>query len=57
MADTASQPITGTVSGGLRTLLRLEGLTLFAGMTLLYAVWGGYCGSTPSCSWRQISAS
>jgi hypothetical protein len=25
----------------LRTLLRLEGLTLFAGMTLLYAVWGG----------------
>jgi hypothetical protein len=26
----------------LRTLLRLEGLTLFAGMTLLYAVWGGY---------------
>ena len=41
MADTASQPTTGTVSGGLRTLLRLEGLTLFAGMTLLYAVWGG----------------
>ena len=41
MADTANQPITGTVSGGLRTLLRLEGLTLFAGMTLLYAVWGG----------------
>ncbi len=22
-------------------MLRLEGLTLFAGMTLLYAVWGG----------------
>ena len=42
MTDTASQPTTGTVSGGLRTLLRLEGLTLFAGMTLLYAVWGGY---------------
>ena len=41
MADTASQPTAGTVSGGLRTLLRLEGLTLFAGMTLLYAVWGG----------------
>jgi hypothetical protein len=32
---------TGTVTGGLRTLLRLEGLTLFAGMTLLYAIWGG----------------
>ena len=41
MTDTATQPITGTVSGGLRTLLRLEGLTLLAGMTLLYAVWGG----------------
>ena len=25
----------------MRTLLRLEGLTLLAGMTLLYAVWGG----------------
>ena len=33
---------TGTVTGGLRTTLRLEGLTLFAGMTVLYAVWGGY---------------
>ena len=41
MADIASQPIAGTVSGGPRTLLRLEGLTLFAGMLLLYAVWGG----------------
>lgn len=33
--------ITGVVSGGVRLLLRLEGLTLFIGMTLLYAVWGG----------------
>ncbi|MGZ5874559.1 MAG: DUF4260 domain-containing protein [Bradyrhizobium sp.] len=45
MAETASQgtfhAITGAVSGGVRTLLRLEGLTLFAGMTLLYALWGG----------------
>jgi hypothetical protein len=32
---------TGAVTGGLRTMLRLEGLTLFTGMTLLYAVWGG----------------
>jgi hypothetical protein len=40
MTDTASTD-TGAVTGGLRTLLRLEGLTLFAGMTLLYAVWGG----------------
>jgi hypothetical protein len=31
----------GSVTGGVRTLLRLEGLTLFSGMTLLYAVWGG----------------
>jgi hypothetical protein len=31
----------GTVSGGVKTLLRLEGLTLLAGMTLLYAFWGG----------------
>jgi len=31
----------GAVSGGVRTLLRLEGLTLFAGATLLYAFWGG----------------
>jgi hypothetical protein len=40
MADITSTE-TGTVTGGLRTLLRLEGLTLFAGMTLLYAVWAG----------------
>jgi len=37
---TASQPV-GAVTGGLRTLLRLEGLTLFAAMVLLYVVWGG----------------
>ena len=43
MADIASAEM-GNVTGGLRTLLRMEGLTLFAGMTLLYAVWGG--------SWR-----
>jgi hypothetical protein len=41
MADIASADITGAASGGVRTLLRLEGLTLFAAMTLLYAVWGG----------------
>jgi hypothetical protein len=32
---------TGHVTGGVKILLRLEGLTLFAGMVLLYAVWGG----------------
>jgi hypothetical protein len=41
MADIASVEANGTVTGGLRTLLRLEGLALFAGMTLLYAIWGG----------------
>ena len=41
MADIAITDATGSVTGGLRTMLRLEGLTLFAGMTLLYAVWGG----------------
>jgi hypothetical protein len=41
MADLANADATGSVTGGLRTMLRLEGLTLFAGMTLLYAVWGG----------------
>lgn len=32
---------TGTVTGGIRILLRLEGLTLFSGMVLLYWIWGG----------------
>jgi hypothetical protein len=41
MDGTPAAETTGAVTGGLRTLLRLEGLTLFAGMTLLYAVWGG----------------
>jgi Domain of unknown function (DUF4260) len=41
MADTANQGATGAATAGLRTLLRLEGVTLFTGMTLLYAVWGG----------------
>ena len=36
----ATEP-TGAVTGGLRTLLRLEGLALLGGMTLLYGVWGG----------------
>ena len=41
MADAASVETTGTVSGGVRALLRLEGLTLFAGMTALYGLWAG----------------
>lgn len=41
MTDTASTEMTGTVSGGPRALLRLEGLALFAGTTLVYGLWGG----------------
>src|SRR3982074_2488027 len=41
MADIACTETAGAVTGGVRTLLRLEGLTLFVGMTLLYAVWDG----------------
>ena len=37
----ASGAAAGAATGGLRTLLRLEGLTLFVGMTLLYAFWEG----------------
>jgi len=44
MTDAANQQNTGAVSGGVRTLLRLEGLTLFAGMTSVYAFWGGPWG-------------
>jgi hypothetical protein len=40
--EIASTEATSAVTGGPRILLRLEGLTLFAGMTMLYAVWGGY---------------
>lgn len=41
MAEIADTETAGAVSGGVRTLLRLEGLALFAGMTLLYVVWEG----------------
>src|SRR3981081_4927094 len=41
MTEHASAEAAGAVTGGLRTLLRLEGLALFVGMTLLYAVWDG----------------
>jgi hypothetical protein len=42
MSETTVQPpAAGTVTGGVRILLRLEGLTLFAGMVLLYWIWGG----------------
>lgn len=41
MTDIASGETVDAVKGGVRTLLRLEGLALFAGMTLLYAAWDG----------------
>jgi hypothetical protein len=41
MNDTTASQTTSAVTGGLRALLRLEGLTLFAGMVLLYAIWDG----------------
>ena len=41
MTDTASAEASGAVTGGLRTVLRLEGLALFIGMTLLYYIWDG----------------
>ena len=41
MTDNATAEPTGAVTGGPRTVLRLEGLALFLGMTLLYGVWDG----------------
>ena len=40
-AATAATDTAGHVTGGVRVLLRLEGLTLFLGMILLYAAWDG----------------
>jgi hypothetical protein len=40
-AVTSAAVVPGAVTGGVRTLLRLEGFALFAGMTLLYGVWDG----------------
>lgn len=41
MTDNATAEPTGAATGGPRTVLRLEGLALFLGMTLLYGVWDG----------------
>ncbi len=41
MTDTASAGVPGAVTGGVRTVLRLEGLALFIGMTSLYYIWDG----------------
>ena len=41
MTDIAGAEAAGAVTGGVRTLLRLEGLALLIGMTLLYYIWDG----------------
>ena len=45
MSETASTteaaPAPGAVTGGVKTLLRWEGLTLMVGMVVLYATWDG----------------
>lgn len=41
MSETTATSGTGAATGGVRALLRLEGVVLFAGMTLLYALWDG----------------
>jgi hypothetical protein len=41
MSETAGSATAGAVTGGVRTVLRLEGLTLFVGMVMLYAAWDG----------------
>jgi len=41
MNETSAPQAAGAVTGGVNILLRLEGLTLFLGMILLYDVWGG----------------
>jgi Domain of unknown function (DUF4260) len=41
MNGTSATETIGTATGGVGTLLRLEGLMLLAGMTLLYALSGG----------------
>ncbi|MBR0753618.1 DUF4260 domain-containing protein [Bradyrhizobium jicamae] len=40
MNDTTTAA-TGAATGGVRALLRLEGLALFLGMTVLYGIWDG----------------
>lgn len=41
MNETTVASETGAATGGVRLLLRLEGVVLFAGMTLLYGLWDG----------------
>jgi Domain of unknown function (DUF4260) len=41
MGESVAPNATGVATGGVKTLLRLEGLTLFVGMVVLYAAWDG----------------
>jgi hypothetical protein len=41
MSETTTPPQTGAATGGVCVLLRLEGMVLFVGMTLLYGLWDG----------------
>jgi hypothetical protein len=41
VSTTVAAPDPGAVTGGVKTLLRLEGLTLMVGMVVLYATWDG----------------
>ena len=41
MGEPTATPETGAATGGVRLLLRLEGVVLFFGMTLLYGLWEG----------------
>jgi hypothetical protein len=41
MNETTATEANGAVSGGVRIVLRMEGLALFAGMAVLYALSGG----------------
>ena len=44
MRETTAPSETGAATGSVRLLLRLEGVVLFAGMTLLYGLWEGSWG-------------
>jgi Domain of unknown function (DUF4260) len=41
MTETATATTHGAATGGVKMLLRLEGIALFLGMTLLYGIWDG----------------
>src|SRR5438105_4862970 len=49
---------TGAATGGVNILLRLEGLTLFVGMVMLYWTWPGSenLAAGPGCPGRPIQA-